>query len=90
MCYLIGNGSLTEKMMRTFKPSVCNRLDRNTSGLLVAGKTLKGLQEMSGALKERSVQKYYRCIVKGEIGECANINGWLWERCEGQQGCHLS
>ena len=63
--------------MRTFKPSVCNRLDRNTSGLLVAGKTLKGLQEMSQALKERTVQKYYRCVVKGEVSGRSYIKGWL-------------
>ncbi len=75
--YLIEKGELTEEMMRTFKPSVCNRLDRNTSGLLVAGKTLKGLQEMSQALKERTVQKYYRCIVKGEVQENSYIKGWL-------------
>lgn len=75
--YLIEKGELTEEMMRTFKPSVCNRLDRNTSGLLVAGKTLKGLQEMSEALKERTVQKYYRCMVKGEVFERSYIKGWL-------------
>lgn len=75
--YLILKGELTEEMMQTFKPSVCNRLDRNTSGILIAGKTLKGLQEMSSALKERSVQKYYRCIVKGEIKQKAYIKGWL-------------
>lgn len=75
--YLIGKGELTEEMMRTFKPSVCNRLDRNTSGLLVAGKTLKGLQEMSQALKERTVLKYYRCIVKGEVRERSYIKAWL-------------
>lgn len=75
--YLIEKGELTEEMMRTFKPSVCNRLDRNTSGLLVAGKTLKGLQEMSQALKERTVQKYYRCIVKGEVQKNSYIKGWL-------------
>lgn len=77
LSYLINSGELTEEMFRTFKPSVCNRLDRNTSGLLTAGKTLKGLQEMSNALKERSVQKYYRCIVKGEVRENAYIKGWL-------------
>ena len=75
--YLIEKGELTEEMMRTFKPSICNRLDRNTSGLLIAGKTLKGLQEMASALKERTVQKYYRCIVKGEVRKDAYIKGWL-------------
>lgn len=77
LAYLIYKGELTEEMMRTFKPSICNRLDRNTSGLLTAGKTLKGLQEMSNALKERSVRKYYRCIVMGEVRETAYIKGWL-------------
>ena len=75
--YLIEKGELTEDMMRTFKPSICNRLDRNTSGLLIAGKTLKGLQEMASALKNRTVQKYYRCIVKGEVRKDAYIKGWL-------------
>lgn len=75
--YLIQTGQLTEEMMQTFKPSVCNRLDRNTSGLLVAGKTLKGLQEISKAFKERTIQKYYRCIVKGEVHESSYLKGWL-------------
>lgn len=77
LSYLIQKGELTGEMLCTFKPSVCNRLDRNTSGLLLAGKTLKGLQEMSDALRERKVQKFYRCIVKGEVKETAYINGWL-------------
>lgn len=77
LSYLMEKGELTEEMMRTFKPSICNRLDRNTSGLLVAGKTLKGLQEMSAALKDRTVQKYYRCIVKGEVHDSSYIKGWL-------------
>ncbi len=67
LSYLLREGALTEEEMRTFRPSVCNRLDRNTSGILIAGKTLKGLQEMSKALKERTIQKYYRCVVKGEV-----------------------
>ena len=79
LAYLIGQDILTEEMMRTFKPSVCNRLDRNTSGLLIAGKTLKGLQEMSNALKMRTVKKYYRCIVRGEIKEGTYVKGWLWK-----------
>lgn len=77
LAYLIGKGELTEEMLRTFRPSVCNRLDRNTSGLLLAGKTLEGLQQMAEALKQRSVQKYYRCIVAGEVREASHLKGWL-------------
>lgn len=74
---LIARGELTEETMKTFRPSVCNRLDRNTSGLLIAGKTLKGLQDTAEALKNRSVRKYYRCIIKGVITDSCHIDGWL-------------
>ena len=77
--YLLREGALTEEMLVTFQPSICNRLDRNTSGLLTAGKTLKGLQELSLAFKERTVQKYYRCIIKGELREGSHLKGWLWK-----------
>lgn len=49
----------------TFTPSVCNRLDRNTSGIVLAGITLKGSQFLSKALKDRTVDKYYYTVVKG-------------------------
>ena len=75
--YLIRKGALSEEQFKTFKPSICNRLDRNTSGLLIAGKTLKGLQTMAESLKKRTVQKYYRCIVKGELREKTHLKGYL-------------
>lgn len=77
IAYLLQSGALTQEALNTFKPSICNRLDRNTSGLLIAGKTLKGLQEMSEALKERSAQKYYRCIVSGILKEKTYLKGYL-------------
>lgn len=75
--YLLNNNLIKEEDLNTFKPSVCNRLDRNTSGLLIAGKTLKGSQQMSKALKARTIQKYYLCLVKGVIAEASNIKGYL-------------
>lgn len=65
--YLLKNGTITEESLHTFRPSVCNRLDRNTSGILIVGKTLRGSQIMSQALKERSIQKYYLCLVAGTM-----------------------
>lgn len=75
--YLLERGVVTKESLSTFKPSVCNRLDRNTSGILIAGKTLKGSQKMSEALKERSIQKYYLCLVKGNIRNSQKITGYL-------------
>ncbi len=77
LSYLIHKGELSEEQLKTFKPSICNRLDRNTSGLLIAGKSLKGLQMMAEALKKRTVAKYYRCIVKGELREKTYLKGYL-------------
>lgn len=53
--YLLDTGAVTQQTLKTFHPSVCNRLDRNTSGILIAGKTLHGLQKMSAQLKELSL-----------------------------------
>ena len=75
--YLLRSGSLTEDDLRKFKPSVCNRLDRNTSGLLVAGKSLVGLQKMGELFKNRSLKKYYRCLVVGKLEKKQYIKGYL-------------
>ena len=61
----------------TFKPSICNRLDRNTSGIIVAGISLEGLQTMAKLLKTRTVHKYYLTIVKGRVSSNQKIRGYL-------------
>lgn len=75
--YLLKSGAISEEELKTFRPSICNRLDRNTSGLLIAGKSLKGLQDMAEQLKDRRLKKYYRCIVKGTVAEKKKITGYL-------------
>ena len=75
--YLLYHKVISEQSLQTFKPSVCNRLDRNTSGLIVAGKSLAGLQQMGELFKERTLKKYYLCIVKGKITKFKRIDGYL-------------
>ncbi len=75
--YLLRTGAVTETELRTFHPGVCNRLDRNTSGLLAAGKSLAGLQQLSELFRDRTLRKYYRCLVKGQVKEEKHIKGWL-------------
>lgn len=65
--YLIGSGQLDGEALRAFRPSPANRLDRNTSGILLCGKTLKGLQFLSGELGNRALTKQYLVLVKGKI-----------------------
>ncbi len=75
--YLVEKGEATRESLALFRPSVCNRLDRNTSGIVIAGKTLPALQEMSRILKERTVYKEYLCIVAGKMSEEAHLEGYL-------------
>lgn len=75
--YLFVSGALTEEEFATFHPSVCNRLDRNTSGIVVCGKSLKGLQLLSDCLKNRKVKKFYRLFVTGEVKEDFLLEGYL-------------
>ena len=50
-----------------FKPSIVNRLDRNTSGIVLAGKTYEGLKELNRIFRERLVDKFYLTLVHGKI-----------------------
>lgn len=76
---LLEKGELTEEDLRTFRPSVCNRLDKNTSGIIAAGKSLAGLQELSELFHNRTVHKEYLCIVKGVLREKKHIKGYLYK-----------
>lgn len=59
------------------RPSVCNRLDRNTSGIVICGKTYQGLRAMNELLADRNLKKYYHCLVVGEISGRILLKGYL-------------
>jgi 23S rRNA pseudouridine955/2504/2580 synthase len=75
--YMLKKGELDAGQLQSFRPGVCNRLDRNTSGLILAGKSLAGLKEMSRLLKERLIDKYYLTIVSGAVAESKRIEGYI-------------
>lgn len=77
--YLLKTGKLSEEERKTFHPGVCNRLDRNTSGILIAGKSLLGLQTMASLLKERTLHKEYLALVEGNPGERKRVSGYLFK-----------
>ena len=75
--YLIRSASLSANDLLTVKPAVANRLDRNTSGIILAGKTLSGLRFLSDIIKTRKIEKYYLTIVKGEMKENITAEAYL-------------
>ncbi len=70
--YLSKKGELRED----FVPSVCNRLDRNTGGLVTFGKTLRGTQELNLGFREHFIEKNYITIVQGIIKDKINVRAW--------------
>ena len=75
--YLLREGAITQRELQTVRPSVCNRLDRNTSGIVAIGKTMRGLQALSALFRDRTVSKHYQALVCGEVKSGQRIDGWL-------------
>ena len=75
--YLLEKGRIDAKELELFKPSVVNRLDRNTSGMVLCGISLKGSQSLSKMIKERTIGKYYRTICVGQLKEAMVLKGSL-------------
>lgn len=75
--YLLHSGALKKEDLRSYKPSVCNRLDRNTSGIVLCAKSLQGAQMLGEALRDRTIHKYYQLYVKGSITKARLIEGYL-------------
>ena len=66
--YLIEKGDYNPRLERTFTPASVNRLDRNTTGLVLFGKTGEALQTLNRMIREKDkVNKYYMTIVKGRV-----------------------
>ena len=77
--YLLHSGAVTSESLKLFHPSVLNRLDRNTYGLVIGSKSLLGAQTVSKWIRERSVRKFYRLIVKGTGLKETTIKGYLYK-----------
>ena len=77
--YLLHTGAVTPESLAVVKPSVCNRLDRNTSGIVAVGKSSAGLRELSAMFRDRTVHKFYLTLVIGRIDREAVIDGVLFK-----------
>lgn len=70
MTYLIDSGAYSPDREKTFVPSPVNRLDRNTTGLVIFGKNAEALRSLSRMMGEKGfIRKYYLAIVHGEMKE---------------------
>ncbi|MCI1945081.1 RluA family pseudouridine synthase [Clostridium luticellarii] len=69
LSYLYDKGEYNPQNEITFAPSPCNRLDRNTSGIVIYAKNYDSLKLLNEMIKNRSIKKYYEAVIKGRIEE---------------------
>lgn len=74
--YLIETGAYDPRE-RVFSPAPANRLDRNTTGLVLFGKTSAALKALGEMIREDKVDKYYLTIVYGRMQRPRVLKGRL-------------
>lgn len=75
--YLIQKGDFVPRIEKTFTPSICNRLDRNTSGIIIGAKNYQSLKAVNEAIKNGHIRRFYKTIVKGNLVKEIRAEGYL-------------
>lgn len=65
--YLYQSGQWNPAREQSFTPSLCNRIDRNTGGIVIAAKTAAALRILNEKIRDRELSKYYLCLVHGRL-----------------------
>ncbi len=63
--HALRSGAWDPKAENSFAPALCNRIDRNTGGIVIAAKNAEALRVMNEKIKTREVDKYYLCVARG-------------------------
>ena len=63
--YLVRKGEYDPKAENAFVPALCNRIDRNTQGIVIGAKNSAALMILNEKIKHREIDKHYRCLVFG-------------------------
>ena len=63
--YLYQSGAWNPDDAASFAPALCNRIDRNTGGIVIAAKTAEALRILNDKIKDRELEKRYLCVVHG-------------------------
>ena len=64
--YMAQKGEWRPKEENSFAPALCNRIDRNTGGIVIAAKNAEALRILNDKIRDREIEKYYLCAVQGK------------------------
>jgi len=80
--YLYQKGEYDPDEEQSFAPSLCNRIDRNTGGIVIAAKNAEALRVMNEKIKNDEIRKFYLCAVHGKLPKRADtLTGYLKKNC---------
>lgn len=65
--YLYNKKAYLPEKENSFAPALCNRIDRNTGGIVIAAKTFEALQILTERIRQGEVRRYYLCAVHGTV-----------------------
>ncbi len=78
--YLWKKGEFLPEEENTFVPSLCNRIDRNTGGIVIAAKNAESLRILNQKIKDRELEKSYLCLVYGHLDKkSGTLSGYLFK-----------
>ena len=63
--YMAQKGEWKPKEENSFAPALCNRIDRNTGGIVIAAKNAEALRILNEKIRDREIEKFYLCAVSG-------------------------
>lgn len=75
--YLYEKGEYNPKAEHSFSPALCNRLDRNTGGIIIAAKNAVSLRIINEKIKNREIRKFYLCIIEGHPKKEDELTAYL-------------
>lgn len=76
--YLYLKGEYDPNEEQSFAPALCNRIDRNTGGIVIAAKNAEALREMNEKIKYDEIRKFYICAVHGRMPKSSDtLMGFL-------------
>lgn len=81
--YLFEKGEYDPDNEQSFSPALCNRIDRNTAGIVIAAKNAEALRVMNEMIKQRRIDKFYLCAVHGHpVPESATRSAYLLKNAD--------
>lgn len=84
--YLYARGEWDPRAENSFAPALCNRIDRNTGGLVIAAKNAEALRVMDEKIRQREIEKTYLCAVLGSPKPAAGrLEGYLFKDAKKNQ-----